>query len=418
MEDRDEDGKLPIRCHECSLEKRVKPTSKGNPRPPRGWKRRADDLFCSQCWRKMYKLRAITLPVAEPIGLKEKDFYDRLNRGFSQATEVANFCINEYWGADVKRSSDMEKLLPWKQPPLYHLLCERFAKGEYGRGFLSDIEHQMSGKYRHQRYDVIWTCRQSLPVARYPQPYSVRTQEWKLQEKDGRPVVRAPVAGLTLTFYLSRKGMGRQLASLKSILDGDAVQGPLAIYRNRKGKLMCKIVADLPRTEGDRSRTGAMILKTGGDSFLNATVEGREKPWILYADRLKGLIVEHDAWLERARNDLKYEKRWPKASRERFNERVAAKCAHSQRRLDTFIKQSAVMVAKFACRQSVGLVKYDDSDKGYLTHFPWAQLKQRLEVVIADEHGIVFEAIDSDEKKSKKKSTASAKPEATKAPKR
>ena len=56
----------PPACHVCSVVPQWKNPPKSS-RLPSGWKRRADRVFCSACWRKNYVLRAVTIPVASPL---------------------------------------------------------------------------------------------------------------------------------------------------------------------------------------------------------------------------------------------------------------------------------------------------------------------------------------------------------------
>ena len=51
---------ITITCAGCSTSRAVKPTSKGEPRAPTGWKKLGDATYCPLCWRKKYILRAIT----------------------------------------------------------------------------------------------------------------------------------------------------------------------------------------------------------------------------------------------------------------------------------------------------------------------------------------------------------------------
>jgi hypothetical protein len=48
-------------CSTCKTE-RASPTE----RIPRGWKRHDEKIWCDQCWKKSFVLRAITLPVTKP----------------------------------------------------------------------------------------------------------------------------------------------------------------------------------------------------------------------------------------------------------------------------------------------------------------------------------------------------------------
>ena len=87
--------------------------------------------------------------------------------------------------------------------------------------------------YSANRYEVIWTCGQSLRSYRYPQPAAVPNQAWRASYetagKDGGddvPCVSVPLPGGRFLLQLrGGKDFARQLADFRQIVNGTAAQG-------------------------------------------------------------------------------------------------------------------------------------------------------------------------------------------------
>ncbi|HLS33634.1 MAG TPA: hypothetical protein VK039_08590, partial [Brevibacterium sp.] len=110
---------IEIRCDRCSRERQARPTKSGEPRLPGGWKRHQDAVWCDACWRRSFALRAITLPVAVPLGAEWKDLRAALRECWGSATQLANWAVTELAKADVVRTPDLEKLPPMPRVYLY-----------------------------------------------------------------------------------------------------------------------------------------------------------------------------------------------------------------------------------------------------------------------------------------------------------
>jgi hypothetical protein len=76
---------------------------------------------------------------------------------------------------------------------------------------------------------------------------------------------------------------------------------------------------------------------------------------------------------------MKYEKRWPKEQREGMLRAQEKWCQKYRNRLNSFCHETAAVISKYAQRQHLATVKYDDSCQTYLPQFPWFQLASLIE---------------------------------------
>lgn len=399
---------LQISCSGCGASRDAKATSKGNSRLPRGWKRHDERTFCGKCWGDKFILRAVTFPIVGPVGRDWPELRKALAEAWGQSTRLANWFATELYAADVRREPEVKKLPAMPQTYLYPKARERFP--DFPSSLLVTVEHAVSGKYRSKRYELLWTGETSLSNFRYPFPYPIRSADWKAKFVDERPVVRCSIA--REMFDLRLRGgseFRRQLAAFRQIVDGQAVQGELSIYRMRAAesdgrngvaanepgrvtyRIMAKLVAWLPRKErAAKEGERFFSLRTDADSLLYGILQDRETPWILNADRVRDWSQQHRRWLQRMADDSKAETRKPKRRRRRKLAEYDHRAEKYRNRMKSFIQETAAAVAGFCLRNKVTRVKYDDANKDYVDGFPWHELKSRLAVKL-DEVGVEFE---------------------------
>ena len=405
-----------IRCAGCSVVRDVKPTARGDPRLPRGWKRSSDGTFCGDCWGKRYVLRAVTFPVVGPEGSTWPELREALARAWVASTSLANWALTELYRNDVVRLPGQEKMPTMPTVYLYGLAGKRYAGwGDWAGCYASaqSLLHVTERKYREVRYAVVWTHSATLPTQRYPVPFPVHNQNWTASFDAGnRPLVVVALPGGRFTLRLkSGADMGRQLAALRQIVSGEATQGELALYRVRTGpaghgngvsesgdggpravyRVMCKMVAWLPRKPpGERTHT--LLLRTDPYALWVAELEGRQ-PWILNADVCRKWVAEHLTYLQRIAEDTKFEKRWPAEKRAAINAAREVRCQKNHNRVTSYIQLASKLLAEYAARNKVATVIYDDERREYLPKFSWHRLKELLRYKL-DERGIKLIAKD------------------------
>ena len=341
-------------------------------------------------------LRSVTFPLIGPIDADWKDLRTALAVAWAESTALANWGMTELAKADVIRRPGDEKCPP--MPPIYlYGLAGKIYSGwpnwsgvrSAAQSVLRSVEH----KYRKVRYETIWTRARALPTQKYPMPYPVHNSSWSASFQNESPVVSLALGGRG--WQLRLKGgheMRRQLKAFAQIVSGAAVQGELALYRvrahpgdHRRGvmesgsgqrfvyRVMVKLVAWLPRTEKGET-AGTMIIKTAPDSFwLGVTESGRA--WDLHADHVRRWVANHWHFLRRISDDSKQEKRW----RRNLNAHREERCAKHHNRIKTFQQQAAAMAAKFAARQRLAAIVYDDRERGYFADgFDWSGCRLAL----------------------------------------
>ena len=223
---------LEVNCLQCGEKKSVNPTSTGQPRTPRGWKKKDKALYCGKCWRKNYMLRAVTIPVVGPIDAEWAELRESLKTAWAQSTAVCNWFNDQFYQRDFVRTPDMEKTPKFEIGSLYQDAKERFPLDEYDSGLLASIENSQRQKYMRKRYEVKWLGKASNRSERYPQPYPIRWPGCKAEMIDESPVVTCTISRKRYKLRL-RGGseFRRQLYSFKQIVSGEAVPGEMVLYR-------------------------------------------------------------------------------------------------------------------------------------------------------------------------------------------
>lgn len=322
---------------------------------------------------------SVAVPMAFPNCEDSNDFFAVIRNSWAESTSLANWAMLELAKADVVRTVQMEKLPKFEPPPLYAHWTNNYSDREWWNGAAqsaSCILRAVEKKYRKDRYKIVWQRRQALPTYRYPYPYRVHNQSWRLSWVGGRPQVtfRLPGGRQTITLR-SGQEYRRQMRLLQRIGD-DAKPGEMLIKWNSKKKLLvCIITLTIPAISG--SDAGVMDVATCSDHFLVATIADRD-PWILNADHIRRWIVAHKQYLDRIAEDTKHEKRWPRRVRRHINEKRAERCRKQNDRIKSWCHESTAQLVGFAKRQKIGKIVLDNSNQDYLLRFPWFEWREKL----------------------------------------
>lgn len=395
-----------MNCGRCG-----KSSQRDGDKLPRGWKRHAECVWCGDCWRSAFVMRAITIPVVRPLGdgIGWPQLREALAKAWSQSTALANFVSTQSYVRDTPREPSQAKLGKIKTPYLYPDARERFPDMPTA-GVVGQLQ-KLQRNYAAQRYDVLWTCSASLRSYRYPQPYAIGNQNWtpsyEPAGKDGGdkvPCVSVPLPGGRILLQLrGGREFARQLRDFAKLASGDAIKADLSICRQRASsgynggqdrdnggqkfatRVMVKMVGWFPRSEA-RELSGTLAVRTDADSFLFALDAKGERIWALHADHVRRWTAEHSRRLNRWSDDTKAEQR-PVPS---FASRRDAAVKKFRDRCDSFVKEAACQLANFAQRRKYATVKLDDTDKSYLPRFDWSGFRSRLAVKL-DEYGIALD---------------------------
>lgn len=400
-------------------------------------------------------VRAVTLPVAVPLGADPAGgpwtwgtFDAALLPAFRLSTDLANWCVRRLFVLDDPASARTpDAVKKWYG---YKDAGEAFpaiAGWAGAMASLNIVTRTVQRKYIQERFRVMVRHESNLLTYRFPQPFPVHNANWKTDYADGGfPTVRLALPGVgQVELRLKRRAdFGRQLAMFKALHEGTAKKGEAALYRDRKGVLLLKLVGHFPRTRGlnalppsadpmptlpdaevggrvtpealaaempegagsagetpslvrgvgVQDRGNVCFLHTDPNALLVAEINGRSVT-VTNGDHLKrahAVIREtadrHRRFLQRVSEDKKREVRMDRGQRDNLNKKVADRCSKQHARIDTAVKQIAAQVARFLERQRVGLVAYDDAVKTFLPDgFQWFALETRLKQLFEGEMG-------------------------------
>jgi len=403
---------MELHCGTCGRAHKTKATPKGNPRTPPGWKHHEENYYCPKCWGERYVLRAITVPVAFPVGRETIELWRTLQVCWQQATELSNFAVTELARDDYVRDANDKKLPVMKRHYLYP--AARLRRPDVTPQTVVSILQAGERRYREKRYDVLWRASERLPTYRYPVPYPVHNQSWSVEKTAEQGyVVHVRLNGESWDLKL-RGGhqFYRQRLAMDKIIAGTAIKGELALYRRAANtgdhrsagveanetakaryRIMCKMVAWLPREQraDAKASSGTLLLKTSSDCLWIAATETL---WTVHADTERQWVRGHTAYLERSSEDLtklqQNAARGDEACRrmaQTLKRERQRRCEKYANRIKSACQMWSAAFARFAARQHVESVTYNDSVKKYFPHFDWTKLRLSLEKAL-DDHNI------------------------------
>lgn len=373
-----------FKCSKCETTRVIKSEKS---RTPTGWKNRPDGLYCGECWSKRYVLRAIAMPVAEPLSGDWKEFDAACKEAWIQTTAAANWMTTELYVRDIRRKGE-EKMPPMPKAYLYPEARERFP-GLTPRT-VAALEQMIQKKYRSKRVKVVWTATESLPNYRYPMPLPLPNQAWSATVATGdRPVWSGRIGDRRWEVRL-RGGIRykRQVAAFRQIVSGECIQGEAAVYR-QADKTIVKMVGWFPRSEA-RAANGTLHVQTAADNLLVAVDSKGNRLWQINFDHLPRWVAEHREQLQRWSEDSKAEQR-PVPT---FQARRTAATEKFDDRMRSAVNEAAAHIANYARRRKYAEVVYNDHLRSFCPDFRWAALKERLAIKL-DEYGIEFVSGDA-----------------------
>lgn len=387
-------------CHICGTSREVKPTAKGNARPPRGWKSIEGTLTCSDCWGKTYRIAAITIPVAHA----EWDvFRPALKQAQEAVTALSNWAVRKLLGNDVTRASGETKLPPMPAIYLYGEAPECHAWCSVSKGTGGAVLQAVEQRYRAVRYDMIWRASAAPPVYRYPQPIPLRPDGYKLGIIDERVCAEVLLSGqrhrLTLAgghqYRRQRKAIEwliehSELMAQASLYEVEAHTGdhrPTNTKRDNGGgvrrskRLLLKVVGWLP-IKADSIPDNTLSIHTDAESLLVAVDNDGERVWTYNADHAKRIAMRHSSHLgrlSRLSDDRKAERRKPARESRSYRNMLQERSSKDHSRLTSLCHEVSASVVQFAARRKCAEITYDDAERKFCASFPWAKLGLMIE---------------------------------------
>ena len=368
------------------------PASKaGAPRTPRNWKVLDGRAYCPSCKHDAYALRAVILPVSRPEGRAWDELRAELRTLWIETTRCANWLMSEFYARDVRRTAAGTSLPP--MPHIYLYPEARVLFPALPPQSLSALIQTVRKRYRAQRHAVLWTRAASLATHRFPVPLMLPAQAWSLSESDGSWTVDVRLRDARWTLRL-RGGapMRRQIERLSQIARGEATRGSITIYQSIEGaspRVMIKIAVWLPRPPAV-DRGAVVVVRTDERSLLTTEPRWRIDPGairnVLAADsrRRASLLANlHAARRSQSRTDG-------------IERALGALSGRTRRRLAAACRLYAAQLASHVAARGARVIEYDDRVRPALEHFPWAQLRTRLEEQL-EERGIRLASVTDGE---------------------
>ncbi len=348
-------------------------------------------------------IHTVSLPIAGPECPNDwPQLRDELSHGFRAATEAMNWAMHELFSADaVLVGDDNTKLPPLKGS--WGTISPGFRERWPGMSasMYNPLLRAAIKKYKQYRYSLLRAFDRRMPHWRFPQPIPLKAKTYRV-EYDGQSIwLRFRLAGIKRVLGRSwrvrlRGGRGwhRQVREIREVIggDGEFLQAIL-VAKSQKGSswgngkfatpIMAKFVVRRPVRHGAAARPNTLLVRTQPDALLVARVRGdsRNCRW-MYADHVPRTIIAHNRQIERLRRDCKSLSR----TSVRRSESLVAKMDD---RKDTWCKQIAATVARWATRTRCGRIVYDDGVRSFVPKFPWVQLESAIGSA-AGKNGIEF----------------------------
>lgn len=397
---------MTIKC--CITGKEIVPklTSTGNIRLPPGWKKRDDQYYSPQGWKKLYAIRAITVPIVSPVvddmspeGLKLgwESLRSSLKAAWLLSTDAANWALKTLYANDVSRTAFSEGKCP-AMPKIY-LYGERSWEGwsQSASAVLQTVEKT----YRERRYEINWTRSSGLPLVRYPYPFPIHNSSWDLEQTDGGEIhfnCRLPDGRVKLKLRTKDEGSKYRIQSIKHLLENPHLRSEAAILRKKDGSIHVKLVGWFPVRQQERS--GTLFVRTDTSSFLVIVDDKEQKLRIENGDWIRRKLAGHKHALQRWREDQKFECRRPVRSSRKYAEDMKLACDKMHSRLDSFIKESCAHAVNLAVRRKIAKIVLDTSERSYFREFAWHKLETTMKQSCQRE-GIDFELISKSSEEQK-----------------
>lgn len=390
-----------IACSACSIERKAPAKKSGGVRLPTRWIRVRGDVYCPKCKDRRWAVRAMSFSIAVPAE-DAAEWRQAIKTAWAESTAAANWIATELYARDYRRKPEDEKLAKMQPVYLYPELRKRFPS--IPSTCVPALEQEITRRYAARRYDLLWTSSRSLETYRYPYPFPIPAAAWSVsRDDDGGWWIHLPLPGRRWKIRLITSKRTYQLRFLQRIMAGEAVQAAAAIYRRIDYSMdkprvatMVKLVARVPKSPERESASGVLRLKTSSDFFWVADKNGLGDPWILHGQHVRGWIEQAARYRRIMLDDLKAERRSPHDRRRGMVAKMGQRAERDRNRLLSWRHEAARMLVEYAIRQGVATIEYDDSDKSYLSSYPWAAqrdvLRQKCEMA-----GIAIVIHSSDE---------------------
>lgn len=409
---------MEVRCP-CGKVAEARQNKDGRPKIPKTWRRIDGVLTCRDCVKRAYYTRAIRVQIRGVAPGEERtagEFRKTLSAASNASARFGNWYVQRLLAADLALAPTLEKTKDGKTklPPMpavdyYREAVKAFP--ELSGGGISGLAQMVKQWYGARRFDALIALNRSVESYRFGYlPVEVRKQDWKLmRDEDGKLTIRCsvnPGRSWTVSVYAD----ARSRSQLEQIEHGEAVALACKIIRASKQPVagsgapprkawFFRISAMFPRKpKRQQHREITMTLGHDAECLLYGAIDGSDEERHVYQSpgvTLRKLIVGGD------KSDRAHQQEWS-AARGIWSRRKVARwqqdrtrmCENRRRKLGKLIELEAAKLARWCVRMNVTSVDYETADRGFLPHFPWRVLRDKISFALEAE-SIGFAAIDT-----------------------
>jgi hypothetical protein len=337
-------------------------------------------------------VRSIIVPVAGPQGGSWEELRDALRTVWMETTRCANWMMTQLYLRDAAHSSQSVERGRMTRAYLYPEARVLFP--DLPSQSISALEQRVQALYRAHRHDILWRRTRSLPVFRYPAPFTTPAQGWRAYEENGRWHLAIRIRDRRWTLRL-RGGpqMRWHVDRLRQLASGIAEAGEATLYeipahasdhRGRGGtRVMVKLALWLPKPPPVAGTT--LRLRTDESALL--LYEGTS--WRIDASDMRAVLAtdaRRRAELSASGIGARHATKHHRAALRQLRADQQQRC---RQRIADACRVYAAHAAAYATRVQAAVVEYSDADQSALPHFPWERLRRHIAAKL-DERGIRF----------------------------
>ena len=379
----------------CGKQVKAKPNKDGGIKLPRGWRRIDDVLLCRDCTKAKYYTRSVRVEItglADDEERETKEFRAACSAASKASARCANWLVQRLLAADLALAplgttkDGKQKLPPCPEVDYYRAACDMFP--ELAPASIVTLSKMVRDWYRARRWEALVALNRSVETYRFGRlPIEIPKQAWRLEEVDGKFVIRSQV-GPGKSWRVKVYATGRELATLRGIVAGDAIPLALKIVRQSKTLANAQVVKAwffrlsvmLPR-KAPRQSHQEITLTLGHDpgALMFGSLEGSEDVFEYPGEVLRKLIVGGDQSDKKRQRELSLARGLvSRRQLARWGQDRTAVCENRQRKINYQLKLCAAVLARWCKSHGVTSVDYDTTDRGFLIHCPWYALKAAI----------------------------------------
>lgn len=409
----------------CKHERQWKsnPTKDGaTAKTPRGWRKIDGEFVCGDCVSQRFYARSFRVEITglagdkvDKYGRTIETFRKQLRAASKEAARYGNWLVQRLFAADPAASTpsaqwpttkDGKPRLP-TLPEVEWYVPQQFA--DISPATITALAKMVRQWYGERRWEAFVALNRSIENYRFGYlPVEVRAQDWQIAAgDDGRYCFRRIAVQPGPSWDVSVYCDVRNLHVLRQCVDGEAIPLGLKIVRRSKQPIpgsngkpvkrwFFRVSVLLPRKPRRQSHQEiTMTLGHDRGVLLFGALEGDAKPFEFPGVEIRHLIVGGDK-SDRLRQQEQAITRglMPRRMHRRWSTDRTRACENRLRKIDYQLWLAAKALARWCASRHVTSVDYDLTDHGFLPHFPYRALRDRIAMKL-EEQGIALHCLDA-----------------------